>query len=251
MSRKLLFMRRRIEVDLEELFKDPMEHKERVTRTFIGANMGVHCAFLCFIERPMVGPFAHQEIEISIVIKDNYPYEPPQIYSHSQGFPHPNKDPVSNRMMFSFVDPKYWKPIFELKQVVCGLEMILIIPEILYTSLRSMEGFSGRLQLFKQVKDDREERMDAERPDCPDYSQLIEFSEFDQKRKLKSKGMVCARESNDRSHCDLSGGPPDSSLLERDGDEPRLSKLFVKRKFAPPNGSMMDEEKAYCQLIFN
>jgi len=143
MNRRSLFMRRRVETDLEEMMtRDPMEHKDRIERSFVGADVGNTCAFLTFTERPLIGPLSSLTIPITINITIDYPYQPPRVLCSDRSIAHPNLDPQNGQFMFSLVDPKYWKPIFELKQVLCGLEMVIISPDINYASLKSMEHFS-------------------------------------------------------------------------------------------------------------
>lgn len=169
-------MRRRVETDLEELLRDPIDHRDRVERQFVGANLGNQCAYLNFIEVPQIGLFAHAHIAITILIKLDYPYTPPQVFCFDSSFYHPNKDPVSGQIMFSMVDPKLWKPTFELKQIICALEMILITPEINYTSLRSFTAFAGR---FSESCVAEKGSMDAEFTREPDYSELKRLSLLD------------------------------------------------------------------------
>lgn len=176
MNRKEVFMRRRVETDLEELLRDPIDHRDQVDRRFVGANLGNQCAYLNFIEIPQIGLFANSHIAITILIKLDYPYAPPQVFCLEPSFNHPNKDPASGQIMFSMVDPKLWKPTFELKQIICALEMILITPEVNYTSLRSFASFSGLLNDSKGVE---KGSMDAEYTREPDYSELKRLSKLD------------------------------------------------------------------------
>lgn len=138
MASKMVFMRRRIEMDLQDLLNDP-EPDPVTQRTFLGADLGASCAFLNFRIEPLQGPFRGASIPVTFKTSANYPYEPPQVYAHSAAFLHPNKDPWTNQLMFSFVDPQYWKPIFELKQVLCALDMVLLAPDLGYSSLKTLE----------------------------------------------------------------------------------------------------------------
>ena len=141
MNRRMLFMRRRIENDLMEVNKDPMEHPDRIKRKYLGGDLGINCAFLNFLETPLIGYLSGVSTIITIKITSDYPYQPPSVYSHDDTLKHPNKDPGTNQFMYSFIDPKYWKPTFELKQVLCGLEMVLITPELGYSTLKSLSQF--------------------------------------------------------------------------------------------------------------
>jgi ubiquitin-protein ligase len=153
MASKMVFMRRRIDLDLQSLLSDP-DPQSVTTRTFLGADLGVSCAFLNFRIEPLEGPLRGASIALTLKATANYPYEPPQVYAHDTAFLHPNKDPATNRLMFSFVDPQYWKPIFELRQVLCALDMVLLTPDLGYASLKNLDYIR---HVYRKSRDMEEE----------------------------------------------------------------------------------------------
>lgn len=142
----MIFMKTRIQKDLEEMEREPSQHRHLVQRSFLGADMGNHTAFVNFQLRLRSGPFEGCVININIKIGVDYPYTPPEVFCHDLGFVHPNMDLDSKQLMFSIVDPRHWKPTFELTQVICGVEMILLNPDLSYSSIRSITLFNQALK---------------------------------------------------------------------------------------------------------
>lgn len=145
MNRRLVFMKARLHKDLEDLEDETSQHQHLIQRRLIGVEVGNQFAFISFQLLISCGPFEGCRLNISLKIGSDYPYSPPQVYCHDKGFFHPNKDISSNQIMFSMVDPKFWKPTFELSQVLCGIEMILLSPEPSYSSLRANEIYNAAL----------------------------------------------------------------------------------------------------------
>lgn len=142
MNRKLVFMRRRIENDLDELFGCTSDPKDRVKRRFLNADMGAQHAFLAVELSILAGPLEGKRISITVRIGFDYPYAPPEVYCHDTNFHHPNRNPHTGLFMFSAIDPKYWKPTLGLGHVLCGLELVLITPETSYASIRNLYACS-------------------------------------------------------------------------------------------------------------
>jgi ubiquitin-protein ligase len=138
----MAFMRNRVELDLKQLLAEINIKRDHCERSFVGSHLGNQFAFIEIRLKPHWGFSKGREIIISIKITLDYPYEPPIVYNYDDTFCHPNKDPSNSRLMFSFVDRQFWKPVFELSQVICGLEMILITPDLNYTNLKNMSLFS-------------------------------------------------------------------------------------------------------------
>lgn len=135
-------MRNRVELDLKQLLAEIHTKREYCDRTYIGSQLGNQYAFIEMRLQPHWGFSKGRSVDISIKITLEYPYKPPIIYNHDDTFCHPNKDQFDSRFMFSFVDKQYWKPVFEISQVICGLEMVLITPDLSYTNVRTMSQFS-------------------------------------------------------------------------------------------------------------
>ena len=156
MHRRMAFMRNRVELDLKQLLSEIPTKREYCDREYVGSQMGNQFAFIELKLRPKWGFSSGRIVQVSIKITLEYPYQPPIIYNHDPTFCHPNKDPVDSRFMFSFVDKMYWKPVFELSQVICGLEMVLITPDLAYTNLRTMSQFTpeivSRVQKMSAVR---------------------------------------------------------------------------------------------------
>lgn len=146
MHRRIVFMKTRVERDLQDMDKEPSQHAHLIERTFLGVDIGNHNAFVNFQLSMNCGPFTGCRVNVIIKIDADYPYTPPVVYCHDSGFIHPNLDLCSKQLMFSMVDPQYWKPTFELRQVVCGIEMILLTPELSYSSPRSNAMFNHAIE---------------------------------------------------------------------------------------------------------
>lgn len=135
-------MRNRVELDLKQLLAEMHTKREYCDRTYVGSQLGNQYAFIELQLQPHWGFSKGRKINVSIKITLEYPYKPPIVYNHDETFCHPNKDQQDSRFMFSFVDKQYWKPVFEIAQVICGLEMVLITPDLSYTNMRTMSQFS-------------------------------------------------------------------------------------------------------------
>lgn len=146
MNRKLVFMKARLEKDLYELEEEVSQQHHLIQRKLLSVEIGVHCAFISFQFWISSGPFEGCRLNITLKIKSDYPFAPPQVYCHDRGFFHPNKDVITNQVMFSLVDPKFWKPTFELARVLSGIEMILLNPEAAYSSLRATQIYKTALE---------------------------------------------------------------------------------------------------------
>lgn len=138
-------MKARLEKDLLDLEDESSQHQVLIQRKLIGVEIGNQCAFISFQFWISCGPFQGCRLNVALKIDVDYPYLPPQVFCHDPGFFHPNKDICTNQILFSLIDPKFWKPTFELKQVLCGIEMILISPEPGYSSLRGNEIYNSAL----------------------------------------------------------------------------------------------------------
>jgi hypothetical protein len=134
----MVFMRRRIEMDLQDLLNDP-EPDPVTQRTFLGADLGASCAFLNFRIEPLQGPFRGASIPSPSRPRPTTPTSRPRSTHTPPPSSTPTKTRATNQLMFSFVDPQYWKPIFELKQVLCALDMVLLAPDLGYSSLKTLD----------------------------------------------------------------------------------------------------------------
>lgn len=140
-------MKSRLEKDLEDMAKDDSQHTDLVQRHFLGVDVGNQNAFVNFALTIFCGPFSGCRVNMTIKVDADYPYTPPEVYCHDSDFLHPNMDMNTRQLMFSLVSQQHWKPTFELKQVVCGIEMIMITPETAYASVRSTMAFRHALDL--------------------------------------------------------------------------------------------------------
>lgn len=154
-------MRKRLEYDLEQLDKNPIDHKGSVHRNYIGGEFGTYVCYLNFEETPARGVLKDYTVAVTIKISAEYPYSPPEFYCHQPGFTHPNIDSSTHQAMFSFIDKKNWKPTFELKQAVFGFEMILLFPENLYASVRGFELFRAFLEGDSRLRENLREEEEA------------------------------------------------------------------------------------------
>lgn len=139
-------MKARLERDLQALEEETSQHEHLVERRLVGVEVGNLCAFVNFQLWVNCGPFAGCRLNVVLKTGANYPYDPPQVFCHDKGFFHPNQDLVTNQMMFSLVDQKFWKPTFELAQVLCGVEMILLEPEPGYATVRGAAVYAAALR---------------------------------------------------------------------------------------------------------
>lgn len=146
MNRRLVFMKARLEKDMIELEEETSQNQHLIQRRLLGVEIGNQCAFINFQLCISCGPFDGSRLSVVLKIGSDYPYYPPQVYCHDKGFFHPNKDIMTNQIMFSLIDPKFWKPTFELSQVLCGIEMILLSPEPSYSSIRASEIYKSALE---------------------------------------------------------------------------------------------------------
>lgn len=153
MNRRLIFMKARLEKDLEELECEQSQNQHLIERRLLGVEIGNQCAFVSIHLLVRCGPFEGCRLNVIIKINPDFPFSPPLVFCHDKGFFHPNKDIITNQILFSLVDPKFWKPTFELSQVLCGLELVLLEPEPSYSSIRSTEIYRNALQqgLFQKV----------------------------------------------------------------------------------------------------
>lgn len=183
-------MKSRLEKDLEDMAKDSSHHTDLVQRQFLGVDIGNQNAFVNFTLSVYCGPFSGCKINIIVKVGPDYPYTPPEVYCHDSTFLHPNMDLNTRQIMFSLISTKHWKPTFELKQVICGLEMIMLTPETAYSSLRSSIAFKQALEEGR-ISGKVGRQMDQENCGNRDVHQ---FSNLNQRR-------PCSREpSYDRIH---------------------------------------------------
>lgn len=66
-SYKLDLMRFRLKKDLEELEREPMEHEDKIKRTIVKADFAKDIAFINFIEKPKIGPYANENLYVNIL----------------------------------------------------------------------------------------------------------------------------------------------------------------------------------------
>lgn len=66
-SSKKLFMKIRVQNDLVELEKNPMEHFDRIEREILKVDIGKEVGFITFTEKPKYGFYANRKLFVSII----------------------------------------------------------------------------------------------------------------------------------------------------------------------------------------